>query len=91
MGVHDHLASHCLAPIEYRAFPRTRLAAVLSEVHSAPAITPLVRTYLHQGAWIGGEPAWDADFNTADLLFFLPLARVATGQARDNHSERKAA
>jgi hypothetical protein len=39
----------------------------------------------------GGEPVWDPDFNTADLLFFPPLARVATGQARDNHSERKAA
>jgi putative hemolysin len=90
-AVHDHLASRRLAPIEYRAFARTRLAAILPETHSAPAITPLIRSYLHQGAWIGGEPAWDPDFNTADLLFLLPLARVATGQARDNHSERKAA
>jgi putative hemolysin len=90
-AVHDHLASRCLAPIEYRAFPRSRLAAVLPEAHSAPTITPLIRSYLHRGAWIGGEPAWDPDFNTADLLFFLPLARVAKRQAHENHSERKAA
>jgi putative hemolysin len=90
-AIHDHLASRCLAPIEYRAFPRSSLAAVLPEAHPAPAITPLIRSYLRQGAWIGGEPAWDPDFNTADLLFFLPLARIATCQAHDNHGERKAA
>jgi putative hemolysin len=29
-----------------------------------------------------GEPAWDPDFNTADLLVLLPMARVSARYAR---------
>jgi putative hemolysin len=45
----------------------------------------------HLGAWIGGEPAWDPDFNTADLLIFMPLTRAATRNARHFPQERHAA
>jgi putative hemolysin len=31
---------------------------------------------MRAGAWICGEPAWDPDFNTADLLLLLPMGRV---------------
>ena len=32
--------------------------------------------YLRAGAWVCGEPAWDPDFNTADLLLLLPMSRM---------------
>jgi carbamoyl-phosphate synthase large subunit len=41
-----------------------------------------VKAYLRLAAWIGGEPAWDPDFNTADLFVFLPIARVEARYAR---------
>ena len=37
---------------------------------------PLIKGYLRVGAWICGEPAWDPDFNTADLLLLLPMSRM---------------
>ena len=41
-----------------------------------PAETPpLIKGYLRAGAWICGEPAWDPDFNTADLPVLLPVNR----------------
>ncbi|MBL8523945.1 MAG: GNAT family N-acetyltransferase, partial [Betaproteobacteria bacterium] len=30
----------------------------------------------------GGEPAWDPDFNTADLFVLLPVARINGSYAR---------
>jgi putative hemolysin len=39
-------------------------------------VPPLVKGYLRAGSYICGEPAWDPDFNTADLLIFLPMSRV---------------
>jgi putative hemolysin len=37
---------------------------------------PLIKGYLRLGAYICGEPAWDPDFNTADMLVMLPLSRI---------------
>ena len=39
-------------------------------------IPPLIKGYLRLGAYIGGEPAWDPDFNTADLFILLPMSRL---------------
>jgi putative hemolysin len=47
-----------------------------------PEMPPLIKGYLRAGAWVCGEPAWDPDFNTADLLLMLPMSRVATRYAR---------
>ena len=43
---------------------------------------PLIKGYLRAGAWICGEPAWDPDFNTADLPILLPMAKVSNRYAR---------
>ena len=43
---------------------------------------PLVKGYLRAGAWICGEPAWDPDFNTADLPILMPIGRVDDRYAR---------
>jgi len=42
----------------------------------------LLKGYLRAGAWICGEPAWDAEFQTADLLVLLPLEGVEDRYAR---------
>jgi putative hemolysin len=41
-----------------------------------------VKGYLNVGAWICGEPAWDPDFNVADLLILLPLANIRARYAQ---------
>lgn len=43
---------------------------------------PLIRGYLHLGAFVCGEPAWDEEFNTADLLMLLPLSQLDPRHAR---------
>ena len=46
------------------------------------AVPPLIKGYLRLGAYVCGDPAWDPDFNTADLLMLLPLSRVDKRYAR---------
>ncbi|MCX8086293.1 MAG: GNAT family N-acetyltransferase [Rhodocyclaceae bacterium] len=75
VAVYEALAAH-LAPPEYRVFPRYRLPLEKIEAAATPEIPPLLKGYLRAGAWVCGEPAWDPDFNTADLLIMLPMARV---------------
>lgn len=68
------LLQHHLAPPEWRVVPRR--AFVLEgwdEIPDAP-LPPLLKGYLRLGAQVCGEPAWDGDFDTADLLMMLPLA-----------------
>ena len=90
-AVYRHLAPRHLAPVEYRVFPRSPLAALEQPTTATSTIPPLINGYLQLGAWIGGEPAWDPEFNTADLLMILPLARLATRYARHFRQERRAA
>ncbi|MFN7222169.1 MAG: hypothetical protein ACK5UX_16220, partial [Burkholderiales bacterium] len=47
-----------------------------------PHIPALIKGYVRLGAWIGGAPAWDADFNTADLFVLLPIKRMSGAYAR---------
>lgn len=65
-----------IAPLEYRAFPRTPLPFERLATGAAAEAPPLIKGYLRAGAWVCGEPAWDPDFNTADLLLLLPMSRV---------------
>lgn len=71
------------APTEYHVFPRCPLPlhALNSSLNVQPP--PLLKGYLRLGAYICGEPAWDPEFNTADLLILLPIARMNTRYA--NH------
>ena len=45
-------------------------------------VPPLIKGYLRAGAWICGEPAWDPDFNTADLPILMPMAKVSGRYAK---------
>jgi putative hemolysin len=65
-----------MAPAEYRAFPRHGLPFERLANGRPALIPPLIKAYLRAGAWVCGEPAWDPDFNTADLLLLLPMSRA---------------
>jgi putative hemolysin len=80
--VYRKIAEKYLAPIEYRVAPRNPLPLDRLPEAEHAAVPPLLKGYLRLGAWIAGEPAWDPDFNTADLLVLLPLARVEARYAR---------
>jgi len=70
------LLQHHLAPREWRVVPRR--AFVLEgwrDVTDAP-MPPLLKGYLRLGAQACGAPAWDGDFDTADVLMVLPLASI---------------
>ncbi|CAI09298.1 GNAT family N-acetyltransferase [Aromatoleum aromaticum] len=64
------------SPPEYRVTPRCALPldALRGDVAAEPP--PLIKGYLRAGAWICGAPAWDPDFNTADLPILLPMNRL---------------
>jgi len=65
-----------LAPLEYRVFPHCPLPLEALQQDVAAACPPLLKGYLRLGAYICGDPHWDADFNTADFLVMLPISRM---------------
>jgi putative hemolysin len=70
------------APAEYRVFPHCRLP-LESLNHNLDAIVPpLIKGYLRLGAYIAGEPAWDPDFNCADVFILMPVSRMNARYAK---------
>ena len=65
-----------LAPIEYHVRPRLPLP--LGEFAGNLQIEPpaLIKGYLRLGAEVLGPPAWDPDFNSADLPMLLRIANL---------------
>lgn len=84
-SLYNRLGEH-MSPLEYRVFPRCPLplAALDGRLPEAqrPPVPPLIKGYLRAGAWICGAPAWDPDFNTADLPVLLPMSRLDARYAR---------
>lgn len=64
------------APAEYGVFPHSRLPLESLNQNLDVIIPPLIKGYLRLGAQIAGEPAWDPDFNCADLFILLPVSRM---------------
>jgi len=81
-SVYRQLTASHLAPIEWRATPRYRLPVESLDDGQTAALPPLIKGYTRLGAMVCGEPAWDPDFNTADLLMLLPLAQLNRSHAR---------
>ena len=76
----EHLRDKHLAPPRLRVTPRVPYplgpAPTTNRAELLAAVPPLLRGYLRLGAWIGGEPAHDADFGVADFFVLLSLDRV---------------
>ena len=70
------LIENNLAPIEYRVFPRSPLPYDRLVTGQKADVPPLIKGYLRAGVYICGEPSWDPDFNTADVLVLLPMSRI---------------
>lgn len=64
-----------LAPSEWRVSPR-RLWVPPSAPSGRLLVPALLRGYLRLGAWIGGEPAYDPDFDCADFYVLLDVSRI---------------
>lgn len=81
-GVYASALRDHFAPPDHRVFPRNPwpLAAVDPSAQAAPP--PLIKGYLRSGAVVCGAPAYDPDFQTADLFMMLPLERLETRHAR---------
>lgn len=81
-SIYNKLKYDSLSPVELRVFPRCALP--LEALNSALRIPlpPLVKGYLRLGAYVCGDPAWDPDFNTANLLMLLPLSSLSAQYAR---------
>lgn len=80
-GICGQIDSH-LAPLEYRVFPRLPLPTDRLKAIDNVELPPLLRGYLRAGAWVCGDPAWDPDFNTADLLLMMPMSRISARYAK---------
>ena len=70
------------APEEFRVTPHNRLPLEKLNQDMEVIIPPLIKGYLRLGAYICGEPAWDADFNCADVFIILPVDRLAARYAK---------
>ncbi len=68
------IAADHLAPIDCQVRPRLPLP--IEHLRQDLAVEPpaLIRGYLRCGAKLMGEPAWDPDFNTADLPLIVRMA-----------------
>jgi putative hemolysin len=71
-----------MSPIEWRVFPRYPLPLDHLDHQLDASTPPLIKGYLRVGAYICGDPAWDPDFNTADLLILLPMSKINARYAR---------
>ncbi len=71
-----------LAPIDLHVRPRLPLP--VEQLDSSLDIEPpaLIRGYLRLGAKVLGAPAWDPDFNTADLPMLMRIADLPTRYRR---------
>lgn len=75
-SVYNKLHKLHAAPAEYHVFPHCRLPLESLNQNLEVTIPPLIKGYLRLGAQIAGEPAWDPDFNCADLFILLPVAKM---------------
>lgn len=87
-SVHHALKNAYGIPAEYSVFPRLDLPLHDTDPTAAATIPALIKGYLRLGAYMCGAPAWDPDFNTADLLMLLPVSRLPPRYERHFRRQR---
>jgi len=81
--IYERLAAKHLSPAEWRVFPKVPLPRIqLTGAEEDLDVPPLVKAYLRVGAKICGEPAWDPDFNVADLFIILRTESITGRYSR---------
>lgn len=81
-AIFESIAACHRAPERYRVAPWEPLRPARRRRGDPARVPALLKGYLRAGAWVCGEPAWDAEFRTADLPVLLPLDRVEERYAR---------
>jgi putative hemolysin len=81
-SVYRQLSASHMSPPEWRASPRVRLPLESLDDGQIAPLPPLLKGYTRSGGMVCGEPAWDPEFNTADLLMLLPMAQLNSSYAR---------
>ena len=81
-SIYRRLSLEHMSPIEWRVFPRNELRLDALDRNMNAPLPPLIKGYMRLGCYVCGEPAWDPDFNTADLLVMLPMPLIDQRYAR---------
>jgi putative hemolysin len=76
VAVYHALADKHMAPSEYRVTPHLPFPVHQLEAAQKAQVPPLIKGYLRSGAWMCGDPAWDPDFESADIFLLLPLSNL---------------
>lgn len=82
IAVYQALAARHAAPPEYRVTPHLPFPIHSLEPAQSAQVPPLIKGYMRSGAWLCGEPAWDPDFESADMFLLLPLANLDSRYAK---------
>ena len=75
-SLYHKLKDDYLSPPEYRVFAHNPLPITALKNDVQVVCPPLIKGYMRLGAYICGAPAWDASFNTADMLVMLPISKI---------------
>lgn len=75
-SLYSSLGPEQIAPVENHAFPKLPLPLDRLNANLNVEAPPLIKGYLKLGAKICSAPAWDPNFNTADLLTMLRLSEM---------------
>ena len=82
-SIYQQLSERFLSEEHIRVYPRVPLPSVNPIVQTQHVAVPaLIKSYLRMGAKICGEPAWDPQFNTADVFVLLHADAIASRYAR---------
>lgn len=81
-NLYRKLSAEVLSPVEWRVFPRVPLMLDRLGNDAAVPVPPLIKGYLRVGAFICGEPTWDAEFNCADFMMLLSVKEMNRQYAR---------
>ena len=82
VAVYQSLREKHAAPLEYRVTPHLPFPVRSLDALHKPQVPALIKGYVRSGAWLCGEPAWDPDFESADLFLLLPLANLDSRYAK---------